>query len=74
MADEIKLPRWMLAMIPLVSLLIGIGATYGIAKTTMNENRRRITVLEQKVDILMEVRSDVKWIKREIMRKNNEEK
>ena len=73
--QNVIIPKYMLAVLPIVSLLIGVGISYGIVKTNVSNNVRRLDVLERKVDLLMEVKTevievktDVKWIRDELLK------
>jgi hypothetical protein len=52
--------------IPFASAFIGLGVGIGITRTHVKQHETRITILEKKVDVVISMQNDIKWVKKEL--------
>lgn len=69
----VSIPKWLLAVIPVASVLVGLGISYGIQKTTLqyeskrvDEYFKRLESIEKQLQLIPQIQNDLEWIKREI--------
>ena len=64
--EEVKIPKYFIVVIPLLFTLIGVGISFGIVKNTVSTNSKRLDTIEKKMELLIEIRTDINWIKQNL--------